>query len=80
LQLSVSQFLEKELQKLMLARGNKEFAYRVIDSAQVPKDRSKPHRTLLVVFSILLGGFIGVVTVLVRHSFNKEQAGAEKTQ
>jgi LPS O-antigen subunit length determinant protein (WzzB/FepE family) len=78
LQVSISQFLENELQKLMLARGNEEFAYRVIDSAQVPKERSKPHRTLLVAFSILLGGFIGAVIVLVRHSIkNKKKAGIE---
>ena len=65
------------MQKLMLARGNEEFSYRVIDSAQVPKEHSKPQRTLLVLFSVLLGGFIGVIIVLVRNSINKEKAGAE---
>src|SRR5690606_2767647 len=37
LQQSISRLLESELQKLMLARGNEEFAFRVIDRAQVPK-------------------------------------------
>ncbi|MEI2420246.1 hypothetical protein V6O07_08225, partial [Arthrospira platensis SPKY2] len=37
LQQSIGRLLDSELQKLMLARGNEEFAVKVLDPAHVPK-------------------------------------------
>jgi uncharacterized protein involved in exopolysaccharide biosynthesis len=68
LQESIGRLLEAELQKVMLARGNKEFAFRVIDQAQVPKTRFKPNRKLIVVLATFLGGFLAVMFVFARHS------------
>lgn len=67
LQQSVGRLLEAELQKVMLARGNEEFAFRVIDHAQVPKERFSPNRVLIVVLATLLGGMLSVLYVFVRH-------------
>jgi uncharacterized protein involved in exopolysaccharide biosynthesis len=68
LQQSIGSLMESELQKLMLARGNEEFAFRIIDRAQVPKVRSRPRRTLTVVLATFVGGMVSVLLVLVRHS------------
>ena len=46
LQQSISGLLENEMQKLMLARGNSEYAFRIIDRAEVPRAPSKPRVTL----------------------------------
>ncbi len=54
------------MQKLMLARGNAEFAFRVIDRAEVPKVRTKPRRTLIVVLAMVLGGMFAAFVVLSR--------------
>lgn len=60
LQQSIGRLLESELQKLMLARGNEEFAFRVIDTASAPKIRTRPKRTLIVVLGTMLGILLAV--------------------
>jgi LPS O-antigen subunit length determinant protein (WzzB/FepE family) len=67
LQQSIGRLMESELQKLMLARGNSEFAFRVVDPAQEPKVRSRPRRSLIVVLSTFVGGLIAVLLVMIRH-------------
>ncbi|MFK8016102.1 MAG: Wzz/FepE/Etk N-terminal domain-containing protein [Gammaproteobacteria bacterium] len=69
LQQSISNLLENELQSLMLARGNKEFAFRVIDPAQPPKRRSKPRRTLIVASAVVVGGFLAILLVFLINAF-----------
>jgi len=73
LQQSIGSLLETELQKLMLARGNEEFAFRVIDRAEAPKERSKPNRILLVAFAVIVGGMISMFIVLIRHVIRKNK-------
>lgn len=73
LQQSISGLLETELQKLMLARGNEEFSFRVVDRAETPKLRSKPKRKLTVALGILAGGFVSVFVVLFRRSARLHQ-------
>ena len=67
LQQSIGRLLESELQKVMLARGNEEFAFRVIDSAEVPNKPARPKRALIAVVGTMLGGMLGVAAVFVRH-------------
>ena len=70
LQQSIGRLLEGEMQKLMLARGNEEFAFRIIDRAQVPKIPSRPRRRLIVMAATaaggLLAGFLVVAVTFVR--------------
>lgn len=63
LQQSIGRLLETELQKLMLARGNDEFAFRVIDPAEPPKLRVRPNRSLIVITAGMLGGMLSVFIV-----------------
>jgi uncharacterized protein involved in exopolysaccharide biosynthesis len=71
LQQSIGRLLEGELQKLMLARGNEEFAFRVIDKAEPPKRRSKPKRALLVILATVLGGVIATLAVVLGSASSK---------
>jgi uncharacterized protein involved in exopolysaccharide biosynthesis len=64
LQQSISRLLESELQKVMLARGNNEFAFRVIDPAMTPKERFKPRRTLIVALAAILGLMMSTVVLV----------------
>jgi uncharacterized protein involved in exopolysaccharide biosynthesis len=76
LQQSISGLLESEMQKLMVARGNSEFAFRVIDRAEVPRVKSKPRVMLIVAVSIVLGGMLAVFAVLFRDMVeNRRKAG-----
>jgi uncharacterized protein involved in exopolysaccharide biosynthesis len=57
LQQSIARILEIDLQKLALANADKEYAFRVIDHAQVPKRKwvEHPHRVLIVLGAFFLG-------------------------
>jgi len=66
LQAAISRLLEVELQKLMLARGNEEFAFRIVDPAQVPQLRSWPPRVLITTLSGILGIIAAVIFVVLR--------------
>jgi len=68
-QQAIAKLLEAEMQKVMVARGNKQFAFRVVDPAVVPKWRSWPKRTVVVALGILAGGLAGLMAVFVRESY-----------
>lgn len=80
LQQSLGRVLETELQKLMLARGNEEFAFKIIDPAVAPKLRSSPRRTMVVAFSLIIGLFAGIAfelgSKMLRSSSAKLRIGA----
>jgi uncharacterized protein involved in exopolysaccharide biosynthesis len=71
---TIGRLLESEMQKLMLARGNEEFSFRIIDTAEVPKQRSRPKRTLIVAIATLLGFGLSVLAVVVHALVRKPHA------
>ena len=73
LQQSIGRLLESELQKLMLARGNEEFAFRVIDAASPPKERVRPKRALIAVMGTIVGGMLAVFGVFLLHALRSGQ-------
>jgi uncharacterized protein involved in exopolysaccharide biosynthesis len=68
LQQSVGRLLESEMQKLMLARGSSEYAFRVVDRAETPKWRSWPKRLQVVILGSLFGALSAVLIVFLRHA------------
>ena len=74
MQQSIGQLLQSELQKLMLARGNEEFAFKVVDPAMPPKQRARPRRAVIAVIGTALGGLLGAVLVLLVYSGRSPQA------
>jgi LPS O-antigen subunit length determinant protein (WzzB/FepE family) len=72
LQQSIGRLLESELQKLMLARGNEEFAFRVIDAASPPKQRVRPKRAQIAILGTILGGMLAVFGVFLLHVVRSE--------
>lgn len=69
LQQSIGRLLDRELQNLMLARGKEDFAFRVIDAAEVPKYHSRPNRGLIVASAVGAGAVFGFFLILVRTAF-----------
>lgn len=67
MQQTVAGLLEKELQTLMLAQGNKEYAFRVIDPPVPPKIRARPKRKLVVILWTMGGGIFSTLLVLAMH-------------
>jgi uncharacterized protein involved in exopolysaccharide biosynthesis len=70
-QQAISRLLEAELQRVMVARGDKQFSFRIVDSPSVPKYRSRPKRFVTLVLGILAGGLLGVGGVFARQSLRK---------
>jgi uncharacterized protein involved in exopolysaccharide biosynthesis len=79
LQQSIGGLLENEMQKLMLARGNAEFAFRIIDRAEVSRAKLKPRVTLIVVLAAFFGGVFSVFVVLVRDMIRNRPGVAPPT-
>jgi uncharacterized protein involved in exopolysaccharide biosynthesis len=71
LQQSIGRLLENELQRLMLARGNKEFSYRFVDRAAAPKWRASPKRVQVVLVAAVVGAMVALLFVFVRHSVQR---------
>jgi len=67
LQNSIGRLLELELQRAMLAKGNREFSYRVIDKAIAPRERTWPKRALVVALSFAVGIAVSMAILAVRH-------------
>jgi len=76
LQQSMGRVLEGEMQKLMLARGNEEFAFKVIDPATPPKQRDAPKRALIAIVATLAGGFLGLLAVFLRKAVRERRRPA----
>jgi uncharacterized protein involved in exopolysaccharide biosynthesis len=68
LQQSLSKILESEMQKLLLAKGNDEFAFKIIDPATPPKVRSFPNRTLILAGSLILGLILSISLAIISES------------
>lgn len=66
LQQSAYALVESEMKKLMLAKGNEEYAIKTIDPAQPPKRHYKPNRALITVAGFLIGGFAGLLILFIR--------------
>ena len=77
LQQSIGRVLENELQDLMLARVNKEYSFKVIDPAEVPKWRVFPQRVLLVSLSFIVSLIISSVFFVTRYAIQRNIAWTE---
>jgi uncharacterized protein involved in exopolysaccharide biosynthesis len=78
LQQSIGHVLESELQKLLVAKGDKEYTFRILDHAQVPKWRSWPDRPLVVSVAPIVGLIIAIFFVVSRHIIRRNRAAAAK--
>jgi uncharacterized protein involved in exopolysaccharide biosynthesis len=73
LQQSIGKVLESEMQKLLLARGREEFAFKIIDHATPPKKRIRPQRVIVVILGAFLGMAFSVFVVMVRRARKASQ-------
>jgi len=47
----------------------------VLDPAEVPKERVRPKRTLMVALAIMLGGMLSVLVIFLRHGLRRRERG-----
>jgi len=63
---AIYSLLEEEFKKLMLARGNEEYALRVVDPAFAPDKPSYPDPVIWVLIGVVLGFFVAVMIAFAR--------------
>jgi uncharacterized protein involved in exopolysaccharide biosynthesis len=66
IQQSTTKILEAEIQKEMMARGNAEYAFRIVDPATSPIRHSSPRGSLIVLAGAFVGAFVFFGLVLMR--------------
>lgn len=76
LQQSAYTLVEAELKKLMLAKGNEDYAIKTIDPAQAPQRRFKPNRVLIAVGGFLFGVMAGLLGLYFRSRLRPERVEA----
>ncbi|KIP77988.1 lipopolysaccharide biosynthesis protein [Vibrio harveyi] len=64
--------IEEQTKSLMLAEVQEEFIFKIVDPAVVPELKDGPKRALICVLGTFFGGMLGVVIVLIRFAFRKE--------
>ncbi|EGX6956490.1 Wzz/FepE/Etk N-terminal domain-containing protein [Aeromonas dhakensis] len=65
------QLIEEQTKTLMLTEVNQEYVFKTLDPAVVAEEKAKPKRALIAVLGTLLGGMLGVMIALVRHSIGR---------
>ena len=66
---SIYNLIEAQAKTKMLANTQEEYAFRVLDEAVVPEEKSKPKRTLIVLLGFILGFMISILFVFIRQAF-----------
>jgi uncharacterized protein involved in exopolysaccharide biosynthesis len=64
---AIYHLIEDQVNNAMLANVQREYAFRVIDTAVPPETRTKPRRTAITLAGAVFGLFSGVVFVLLRQ-------------
>jgi uncharacterized protein involved in exopolysaccharide biosynthesis len=63
--------IEQETKKLMLANGQSEYAFKVVDPAVAPEARISPKRTLMVLGGLIIGLLSGGLLALVYDKLHR---------
>ena len=74
-----AQLIEDQTKKVMLARVSKNYVFEVVDPPISPEYKVKPLRAIICVSGTLLGFVLGLVTVLIRHSFRDSSLEVSRT-
>jgi uncharacterized protein involved in exopolysaccharide biosynthesis len=73
LQQSVGRVIEAQLQQLIIAKSNDEYAFRILDHAQVPKYRDHPHRSVVIGLAMFAGLAISSIFLVARHAVRRSR-------
>lgn len=61
LQQGIYRLIEGQVNKIMLANVREDYAFKVVDPAVIPREKSKPRRFLIVVLGLAVGVTLGVL-------------------
>ena len=70
---ALAQLLQEETKKLTLIEANQYYVFDYIDPPAVMEKKSEPKRALICILSVLLGGMLSILLVLIRHYAIKQK-------
>lgn len=62
------QLIAEQTKKIMLANARDDYIFKIIDPPITPENKSAPKRALIVIGSTMVGIFLGVLLILLRHT------------
>ena len=65
--------ISNEQQNAMLAKTQKEFAFKVLDPAVEPDKKIKPHRSLIVILMTFVAGFMAILYAFIKEGIAKRR-------
>ncbi|MBT4883718.1 MAG: chain length determinant protein, partial [Glaciecola sp.] len=69
----LAQLLQEEAKKLTLIEANQHYVFDYIDPPAVMEQKSEPKRSLIFILSLLLGGMLSIILVLIRYYVIKQK-------
>jgi len=66
--------IAEQTKQIMLAKAQPYFAFKIIDPPEVPDKKFKPKRSIMVILSILVAGFVSVFFVFFLEYIAKQRA------
>jgi len=72
------ELISQEQKKAMLANTQEQFAFRVLDAASPPDKKAKPRRSLIVILSTFVAGFLAVIAAFIQEGVQKRRQNVEK--
>jgi capsular polysaccharide biosynthesis protein len=76
-QQAIYKLIEGEIKTTMLARGNEQYSFTVIDPAVVPQDKSNIRRLYVVLIGFFGGLVIGILWALLGHRLSERWKARE---
>ena len=73
IQQAISNLLGSEIKTIMLAQGNDEYAFHVIDPAVVPEHKVSPKRMLYAVFGLVFGLIVSSLIALAQNALRNRK-------
>lgn len=71
---SMYRLIEAEIKNVMIARGNTQYAFKIIDPATVPERKTKPKRAAITLTGAFLGFSAACFWVLIRRQRQQSQS------
>ena len=70
---SIASMIEAQMQTIMLANADAEYAFSYIDPPRIPDRRAYPRRSLMVILSFIASLFVSVIGLLVIRAFKDQR-------
>jgi uncharacterized protein involved in exopolysaccharide biosynthesis len=70
---SIASMIEAQMQTIMLANADAEYAFSYIDPPRIPNIRAYPRRSLMVILSFIASLFVSVIGLLIIRAFKDQR-------